>query len=83
MEIVLRNIFEENIVWDFSFLKTWFNQEKFVYSMNCPCGKIHKPWLEKVNILCIIGTDLGDYGLCHKNKFDKRVSFLISPHTLS
>ena len=43
--------------------------------MYCPCGKIHKPWLEKEDILCIIEEDLGDYGLCHENKFEKRVSF--------
>ena len=43
--------------------------------MYCPCGKIHKPWLERENILFIIEEDLGDIGLCHKNKFDKRVSF--------
>ena len=43
--------------------------------MYCPCAKIHKPWLEKENILSIIEDDLGDIGLCHKNKFDKRESF--------
>ena len=62
-------------MWDFSYLKTWFNQEKLVYPMYCPCGKIHKPWLEKEDILCIIEEYLRDYGLCHKTKFDKRVSF--------
>ena len=25
LELVLRIFFEENIVWDFSYLKTWFN----------------------------------------------------------
>ena len=75
LEIVLQKIFEENTVWDFSYLKTWFNQEKSVFSMYCPCGKIHKPWLEKEDMLCIIEEDLQDYGLCHKNKFDKRLSF--------
>ena len=59
----------------FCYLKTWFNQEKFVFPMYCPCGKIHKPWLEKEDILCIIEADLGDFGLCHNNKFEKRVSF--------
>ena len=59
-------------MWDFIYLKTWFNQVKFVYPIYCPCGKIHKSWLEKENILCII---LGDIGLCNKNKFDQRVSF--------
>ena len=71
----LRKIFEENALWDFSYLKTWFNQENHVYFMYCPCGKIHKPWLETEDILCIIEADLGDIGLCHKNKFDRRVSF--------
>ena len=33
LETVLRKIFEENTVWDFSYLKTWFNQEKLVYPM--------------------------------------------------
>ena len=31
--------------------------------------------MEKEEILCIIEEDLQDYGLCHKNKFVKRVSF--------
>ena len=75
LEIVLQNFFEENTVWDFSYLKTWFKQKKFVYSMYCPCGKIHKPWLEKENILSIIEDILGEIGLCHKKNFDKRVSF--------
>ena len=44
--------------------------------MYCPFGKIHKPRLEKEDILCIIDEDLRDYELCHKNKFGKRVSFL-------
>ena len=69
--IVLQKIFEENTVWDFSYLKTWFNQEKLVYPMYCPCGKIHKPWLEKEDILSIIEDNLGDYGLCNKSKFEK------------
>ena len=43
--------------------------------MYCPCGKIHKLWLEKKDILSIIEADLGDKGLCHKNKFDERVQF--------
>ena len=43
--------------------------------MYCPSGKTHKPWLEKENILSIIEGDSGDIGLCHKNKFDKQVSF--------
>ena len=60
---------------DFSYLKTWFNQEKRDFPMYCPCGKIHQPWLEKEDILCIIEEDLGDYGLCHKNEIGKRVSF--------
>ena len=75
LEIVLQKIFEDNTVWDFSYLKTWFNQEKYVYPMDCPCGKIHKPWLEKENILCIIEADLGEIGLSHKNKFTVRVPF--------
>ena len=62
-------------MWDFSYLKTLFDQESYVCPMNCPCGKIHKLWLEKENILSIIEDDLGEIGLCHKNKFDKRVSF--------
>ena len=33
------------------------------------------PWLEKEDILSIIEDDIGDIGLCHKNKFDKSVSF--------
>ena len=68
LEIVLRKIFEENTVWDFRKLKTWFNQKNYVYPMYCLCGKIHKPWLEKEDILCTIEEDLGDYGLCKKNK---------------
>ena len=60
MEIVLRKIFKENTVWDFSYLKTWFNQENFVYPMYCLCSKNHKPWLEKENVLSIIEDDLGD-----------------------
>ena len=75
LETVLRKIFEENTVWDFSYLKTRFNPDKSIYPMYCPCGKIHKPWLEEEKILSIIKEDLGDYGLCHKNKFEKRVSF--------
>ena len=75
MEIVLQNFFEENTLWDFSYLKTWFNQMKPIYPMYCPCGKIHTPWFEKEDILCIIEEDLGDFGLCHNNKFEKRVSF--------
>ena len=63
------------MVWDFSHLKTWFNQEKYDYHMYCPCCKIHKPWLEKEDILWIIEDDLGEIGLCHKNKFAQRVSF--------
>ena len=47
LEIVLRKVFEENTVWYFRYLKTWFNQENYVYTMYCPCGKIYKPWLEK------------------------------------
>ena len=75
-KIVLHKKSEENTVWDFSYLKTWFsNQENYVYPLYCPCGKIHKPWLEKECILSIIEDDLGDIGLCHKRKFDKRVSF--------
>ena len=73
--IVLRKIFKENTEWDLSDLKTWFSQENYVYSMYCPCGKIRKPWLEKEDTLCIIEADLGNIGLCHKNKFDKRLSF--------
>ena len=75
LEIVLRKNFEENTVWDFSYLKTWFNQEKFIFPIYCPCHKIYKPWSEKENLLCIREADLGDIGLCHKKKFDKRVSF--------
>ena len=71
LEIILRKIFEENTVWDFTYLKTWFNQENYVHSMYCP----YKLWLEKEDILRIIEADLGDYGLCNKNKFDKIVSF--------
>ena len=74
MEIDLSKCIEENIVLGFSYLKTWFNQENYVYPMYCPCGKIHKPWLEKENILSIIEDDLGSKGLYHKNKFDKIVS---------
>ena len=66
MEIVLRKIFDKKTVWDFSYLKTWFNQEKLVDPMYYPCCKIHKPLLEKEDILCIIEDDLGDYGLYHK-----------------
>ena len=51
------------------------NQEKYVFPMYCPCGKIHKPWLEKEDILCIIEADLGEIGFCHKNKFVARVPF--------
>ena len=29
LEVVLQKKFEENTVWDFSYLKTWFNQENF------------------------------------------------------
>ena len=43
LEIVLQKCFEEITVQDFSYLKTWFNQKKFVYPMYGPCGKIHKP----------------------------------------
>ena len=57
LEIVLRKSFEENTLWDFSYLKTWFNQENYVYPMYCPCDRIHKPWLEKENILCVIQDD--------------------------
>ena len=60
MELVIRKFFEENTVWDFGFVKTWFNQEKYVYPMYCPCGKIHQSWqkrLEKVGLLCIIIAD--------------------------
>ena len=35
---------------------------------------INHSWRKK-NILHIIEADLGDIGLCHKNKFDKRESF--------
>ena len=49
LEIVLQKNFEQNTAWDFSYLKTWLNQENYVYSMYCPCGKIDKPWLEKEN----------------------------------
>ena len=38
LEVVFRGNFKENRVRDFSYLKTWFNQEKFVYPMYCPCG---------------------------------------------
>ena len=36
LELVLQSYFEDNIVWDFSYLKTWFNQEKYVFPMYCP-----------------------------------------------
>ena len=75
LEIDLSKCIEENIVLGFSYLKTWFNQENYVYPMYCPCGKIRKPWFEKENIWCIIEPDLGDIALCHKNKFDQRGSF--------
>ena len=75
LEVVLRNFFEENTVWDFIYLKTWFSPEKYVFPMYCPCGKIHKPWLEKEEILSIIEDDLGDIGLCDKNKFVQSVPF--------
>ena len=75
LEIVLRKFFEENAVWDFSFLKTRFNPEKYVYPMYCPCGKIYKPWLENEQLLSNVKEDLGDVGLCHKNKFTQRVPF--------
>ena len=75
MELVLQNFFEEITVWDFSYLKTWIKQEIYVFPMYCPCGKIHKLWLEKKIILCIIKADLGEIGLCHKNKFAARVIF--------
>ena len=64
LELVLQKILEENTVQDFTYLKHWFNQEKSVFTMYCPCVKIHKPWLEKEDILCIIEADLGDIGLC-------------------
>ena len=41
--------------------------------MYCPCAKIHKPWLMKEDILCIIEADFGEIGLCHKN--NPRVPF--------
>ena len=69
------NFFEDNTVWDFSYLKTWFKQEKFVFPMYWPCSKTHKPWLEKKDVLCIIQANLGEIGLCCKNKFDQRVPF--------
>ena len=47
LEIVLQKKINEYTVWDFSYLKTWFDQEKIVFSLYCPCGKIHKRWLEK------------------------------------
>ena len=75
MELVIRKFFEENTVWDFGFVKTWFNQEKYVYPMYCPCGKIQKQWWEKEDILSIIEADLGEMGLCHKNKFTAKVPF--------
>ena len=65
MQLVLKKRVEQNTVWDFSFVKTWFNQEKYFYPMYCQCGKIHKTWLEKEDILCIIEADLGEIRLCH------------------
>ena len=63
LELVLRKNVEENTVWDFSFVKTWCNQEKNVCPMYCPRVKVHKPWLEKEDLLCIIEEDLGEIGL--------------------
>ena len=67
--------FLKNTMWDFSYQKTWLNIEKKFDPMYCPWFKIHKPWLEKIYIFCIIEADLGEIGLRHKNKFDQRVSF--------
>ena len=75
LEIVLQKILKEKTLSDFSYLKIWFNQEKYVFLIYCPCGKIHKPSLEKEDILCIIEENLRAFGLCHINKFVKRVSF--------
>ena len=51
LKIILWNFFEESIVWNFGFVKIWFNQESYVYFVYYPCGKILKLWLEKENIL--------------------------------
>ena len=75
MELVLQNLFEENTVWDFSYLKHWFHQQNYVYPMYSTWSKIHKPWLEKEDILCIIEADLGEMWLCYKNKFTARAPF--------
>ena len=63
---------EQNTVLDFSFVKTWFNLEKYIYHMYYPCCKIHKPWLEKEDIFCIIERNIELY---HKNKLTPRVPF--------
>ena len=51
LKLVLQIFFEQNTVSDFSCLKTWFNQEKFVFPIYYQCGKIHKLWLEKKHIM--------------------------------
>ena len=37
--LVPQKMFKENIVWDFSLPKTWFNQENYIYPVHSPCGK--------------------------------------------
>ena len=75
MELVLQKSFEDNTVWNFNYVKTWFNQETYVLPIYCPCGKTHKPWLEKEYSLWIIEADLGEIGLFHKTKFIARAPF--------
>ena len=48
LELVLKKSFEAV---GFCLSKTWLNQEKYVFPMYCPYGKILKPWLEKEDIL--------------------------------
>ena len=57
-----KHFFKVNTVWDLRYLKNWFNQEKIVFPLYRPCGKIHKTWLEKEDISYIIEADLSDIG---------------------
>ena len=47
LKIVLQKHFEDNTVWDFSYLKTWFNQEKFVYPIHV-IKFTHHGWRKKI-----------------------------------
>ena len=59
-EVALQNFFEQNTVWDFIYLKTLFDQEKYFF--------LFIVYVVKFTNHGCIEADLGDIGLCHKKQ---------------